>query len=122
MKISIVIPACNEENRISHTLDRMLLYLQIHPEVIEVLVVLNNCTDNTKNVVSTYSLRESKIKIIDCGIVSHTGGGTKGYAVRRGFAEARGDFILFMDADNATDIFEIDKLIPFAEQGIQVII
>lgn len=122
MKISIVIPAYNEENRISHTLDRVLLYLKIHPEVIEVFVVLNNCTDNTKNVVSAYVLRESKIKIIDCGTVPHTGGGTKGYAVRRGFMEAKGDYVLFMDADNATDIFEIDKLIPFVKQGIEVVI
>ena len=121
MKISIVIPAYNEAKRISETLERIVLYLKNHQEVVEVIVVLNNCIDETNKVVEIFSKIDSRIQVLDCGVVRHHGSGTKGYAVRRGFEVAKGEHILFMDADNSTDIFELDKLIPYIHESDSII-
>lgn len=121
MTISIIIPARNEVHRIRQTLDRIVQYCNENKDVIEILVILNNCTDNTKEIVQDYNKKLSIIKLIDCGVVIHNGSGTKGYAVREGFKSAVGEYMLFMDADNSADISELDKLIPYMKENDVVI-
>jgi len=104
-QISIVIPAYNEEKRIGRTLLDYLTYFQ--DKNAEIIVVLNGCRDNTQKIVAEYENKFQKIlKIID--IKEAIG---KGGAVYRGFSEAKGDLIGFVDADRATESMEFDKLI-----------
>ena len=46
----------------------------------------------------------------------------KGFAVREGMLKARGQYRLFTDADNATSIDHIEKMMPFFNQGFDVVI
>jgi dolichyl-phosphate beta-glucosyltransferase len=46
----------------------------------------------------------------------------KGYVVRRGLLEAKGKYRLFMDADNATSLDQIQNLLPFFSEGYEVVI
>lgn len=105
MKLSIVIPAHNEENRIGNTLWH---YSEFYREVkrnneitTELLVVLNGCTDNTLAVVKEM---QQKCKDVAIYIVDIAQSG-KGIALTEGFKNALtrdNDLIGFVDADMAT--------------------
>ncbi len=102
-KLSIIVPAYNEENRIESTLysyqhffgplcsDKVVDY--------EIVVVLNGCKDDTLGVVKRAAHQFDKIRIIN---LKEAG---KGLAVKAGFADALtrdNDYIGFADADMAT--------------------
>ncbi len=104
MKISIIIPAYNEEGRIARTMrayHQFFLEKQLSTHLsFELLIVLNGCKDNTLGVVE--KVRDeltSNILIIN---LPQAG---KGLAIKAGFADAltrKNDLIGFVDADMAT--------------------
>ena len=104
--LSIVIPAFNEEQRLPKTLDRVVAYLQTKPDRAEVIVVDDGSTDATARVVRDYSQRYVALRLVTNG-----GNKGKGFSVRHGMLEARGDVALFSDADLSTPIEEADKLL-----------
>lgn len=112
--LSIVIPAFNEEQRIGRTLERIVLFLQKKNEPAEVLVVDDGSTDETVAVVESF--HNPWIRVLQNGR-NHG----KGYSVRRGVLEARGEWVLFTDADMSTPIEELDTLFE-AGAGADVII
>lgn len=103
--ISIVIPAYNEEKRISRTLESYLTQFSSKP--FEILVVLNNCTDNTLGIVQAFQKKNPTIvRFID--IQEAIG---KGGAIIKGFQESKGEIIGFVDADLATPVSDVEKII-----------
>lgn len=118
MKISVIIPAYNEEKRITPTIHSVIKYLdKYYKKDYEVLIVLDGSKDNTLEVVKSLAKQYNHIKIIDNKI--NRG---KGAVVRQGVLEAKGEYRLFMDADNSTHIEELDKMLPIIEQNIDVVI
>lgn len=117
VKLSVIIPARNESKRIVPTLKEIDSYLEKQPYLYEIIVVDNASTDGTADVVKKYRdvVEHSGVY----GIASCPG---KGCAVQRGIMHARGKYLLFMDADNATKITEIEKAWPKFKQGYDVII
>lgn len=118
MKLSVVIPAYNEEKRIEATLLDVDGYLKKQQFDYEIIVVVNNSHDKTYDVVkkleSTTMQKATAMNLAEGG---------KGNAVKRGIIEqANGDIIMFMDADNATPISEIEKFLPYFQQGYDVVI
>ena len=100
-RVSLVIPAHNEEKRIAKTLESYLVFfgeLKKKNEIdFEIIIVLNNCSDNTLHVVEKYKCDELKI-------LNFPQGG-KGFAIIEGFKESlKGNcnLIGFVDADMAT--------------------
>jgi dolichyl-phosphate beta-glucosyltransferase len=116
-RLSVIIPAHNEEQRIEKTLLDVDAYLEKQPYDYEIIVVNNNSNDRTVEVVK--KLESTTVQ--NARIISETMRG-KGAAVRRGMMEAQGDYTVFMDADNATPIKEIEKLWPYLQQGYEVVI
>ncbi len=114
--LSIVIPAYNEEHRLPESLDKIVAFLQTRDYSAEVIVVDDGSTDNTVDVVRGFIARYPLVSIIKN---DHRG---KGYAVRTGMLAARGSYVLFSDADLATPIEEVDRLLPFLEDGYDVAI
>lgn len=102
--LSIIIPARNEENRIEETLESISQYINSQKKEIEVIVVSNGSDDRTTQVSEKFSDRIKNLTVMD---IAAKGG--KGWAVKRGMQKASGDFAVFMDADNATKITEIEK-------------
>jgi len=98
MQLSIIIPAYNEEKRIGNTLEKYIdfFFFKLKKDF-EILIVLNGCKDNTLEVVKKYSDKHSNVNFID---VKEAIG--KGGAVIKGFKKVEGDFIGYVDADNAT--------------------
>jgi dolichol-phosphate mannosyltransferase len=106
MKLSIIIPAYNEERRILSTLqDYYNFFNKKFKNNFEIIIVPNNCSDNTFKVVSDFSKNKKQIKIFN---ISHYSG--KGGAVMKGFELAEGEYIGFTDADNSTNPENFYKL------------
>jgi len=115
--LSIVLPAYNEERRILPTLRSIDRYLENRRIPAEVLVVDNGSDDGTVDVVETTAFRFGEIRLIRQG---RRGG--KGAAVRTGMLSSRGAWILFADADGATPIEEVERLLCEGARGADVAI
>lgn len=101
--LSIVIPAYNEEKRIGSTLEAYSKYFEKLKKTTkinyEILIVINNTTDKTNEIVESYSNKNENIKYLN--LIK----GGKGYAIIEGFKNAlkrKYDLIGFVDADMST--------------------
>lgn len=105
-KLSIVIPAFNEEKRLPATLERIANYINRSGRTAEVIVVDDGSADGTSGVAESFREKFSDLRVISNG--RNRG---KGYSVRHGFTESRGEIVLFTDADLSAPIEETDKLL-----------
>jgi glycosyltransferase involved in cell wall biosynthesis len=113
LSLSIIIPAYNEETRLPATLDAVLRFLRGREwRFVEILVVDDGSTDKTREVVERYEQRASAVRLL-----RNPGNRGKGYSVRHGMMEGRGDWLLFSDADLSTPIEELDALYAAAEKA-----
>ena len=116
--LSVVIPAYNEEPRIGKTIERVYRYLSRQGYPFEVIVVDDGSTDSTINVAKGFTAPHGCLRIFENG----TNRG-KGFSVRKGVEHARGDYILFSDADLSTPIEDLEKLFPkLLEEGYDIAI
>ncbi|MBI4089779.1 MAG: glycosyltransferase [Candidatus Kerfeldbacteria bacterium] len=112
--LSIVIPAHNEARRIGPVLEQ---YATFFGRRAELLVVLNGCTDLTVDVVRQAQQRfPDTIVLIE--VAEPIG---KGGAIRRGFLQARGSSIGFVDADGSTAPAEFQRLLKLLDTADGVI-
>jgi glycosyltransferase involved in cell wall biosynthesis len=113
--ISIIVPAYNEEKRLGATLAGLAGYLARSAwDYHEVLVVDDGSADRTAEVAAEFPATR---------LLRNPGNRGKGYAVRHGMLEARGDWLLFSDADLATPIEELEKLWEAVERnGVEIAI
>lgn len=119
-RLSIVIPAYNEAKRIGATLDSIAAFAEHAGHAIEVIVVVNNTTDDTMAVVEGYQKDMPYLRAIDCG--THVSASmTKGLAVKAGMLLAEGEYILYMDADSATNISQIEIFWKHFAKGYDVV-
>lgn len=116
--LSIVIPAYNEESRIGRTLEEILKFIRTLSYETEIAVVNDGSRDRTTEVVRKYqSQYGTKLRLIE-----NPGNRGKGYSVRNGMLSVRGEIRLFMDADLATPLTEVRKVIqPIAEGRYDVV-
>jgi glycosyltransferase involved in cell wall biosynthesis len=106
MKISIIIPAKNEEKNILNLLN------QIPISTYEIIVVDGNSIDDTFNVASKFSDTIKVVKQISKG---------KGAALSRGFNLSTGDFIIALDADGSNSPEEIYSFVQAYSDGYQLV-
>jgi glycosyltransferase involved in cell wall biosynthesis len=116
--LSIVIPAYNEGRRISNTLLETFSYLDSLNFESEVLVVDDGSTDGTVDkVMELMEMARGRLRLI-----RNPGNRGKGYSVRSGMLQARGEIILFYDADLAVPTTEITKVIrPISEGQFDIV-
>lgn len=111
MDLSVIIPAYNEEKRLPETLQDIATFLESYDKEVEVLVIDDGSTDKTIEVSNSFSNAIKHLRVI-----AQEQNQGKGAAVKRGMLEAKGDWKLFMDADNATPLNEIDLLWPSTKE------
>lgn len=108
--LSIVIPAYNEEKRLPASLDTILKFAAGRYEFLEILVVDDGSRDGTAGCVRQYAATHPPVRMLQ-----NPGNRGKGYAVRHGMLEAKGEWILFTDADLSAPIGEIERLFEAAK-------
>lgn len=116
-ELSIVIPAYNEELRLPASLERIVAFLQTSGRPTEVIVVDDGSRDRTAAVAESFRGKIPSLRVVSNGV--NRG---KGYSVRHGMQEARGNVVLFTDADLSAPIEESEKLLAALAQGNDVAI
>jgi glycosyltransferase involved in cell wall biosynthesis len=114
---SIVIPAFNESERLPASLDKVLAYISEQGWSAEVIVVNDGSRDSTPEVVRQYATRNPNVRLVE-----NPGNRGKGYSVRNGMSQAKGDILLFSDADLSSPIHEAGKLLRVLAQGADLAI
>lgn len=115
--LSVVVPAYNEEERLPRTLARLAEYYDAQDYDYDVAVVSDGSKDTTAKVVADFAAKHPKFSLIE-----YQPNRGKGFAVRKGMLEARGELVLFCDADLATPQEETEKLLASVEKGFDVAI
>ncbi|MBN1824290.1 MAG: glycosyltransferase family 2 protein [Endomicrobiales bacterium] len=111
--VSIVLPVYNEEKRIKYTVDRIVEYFISRNLNYEIIVVDDGSRDKTLDIVKEVCEgRSENLHFLH----NHVNMG-KGFSVKRGIMFARGDIILFSDADLSTPIEEYEKLEKALKEG-----
>jgi len=115
MKLSIILPAYNESTVIVATISSILAYVeQFFSSDYELIVVDDGSNDETSRLVAEHFTTQARV-------IAHTTNLGKGAAVRSGMLAAQGDFALFMDADNSTEINHLTAFFPALDQADIVI-
>lgn len=105
-RLSLIIPAFNEEARLPGTIEQVTRYLRDQPFRWEILVVDNASTDGTSQVVQRLSSQVANLRLL------HEPRRGKGAAVRTGVLAAQGEFRFICDADLSMPIEELVKFLP----------
>lgn len=119
IRLSVVIPAYNEERRLPRTLDDVLAYLGSQTYAAEVIVVDDGSADRTGEIARAKNSDRVPVRAIHHPDGRNHG---KGAAVRRGMLAATGAFRLFMDADNSTTVDHVEKFWRFLDEGYDLVI
>ncbi|MDO8662430.1 MAG: glycosyltransferase [Candidatus Omnitrophota bacterium] len=113
MKLSIIVPAHNEEDNIGSLIDKIGLILKID---FELLVVNDHSSDSTTRIVLEKAKLFNNLRLIenksDAGF---------GNTLRTGFANASGDFILPLMADLCDDLDTISIMYEEINKGYDVV-
>jgi len=114
--LSLILPAYNEAGRIERTLRATQDYLDAQRFAYEIIVAADG-DDGTRELVAEMGRADSRLSVLGS---AQRGG--KGRGIRLGVARARGRVVGFCDADYKTPIEEMDKLLPWVEDGWDVVI
>ncbi|MCZ7355813.1 MAG: flippase-like domain-containing protein [Candidatus Methanoperedens sp.] len=116
-KISIVVPAHNEEENLANLLGELLPVLEGHEETrdYELIIVNDNSTDRTPQIIETLADLNPRIKPVH--MLSNPGFGN---AIKEGFRNAKGDIIIPVMGDLSDDPEDIIKLVQKIEEGYDI--
>lgn len=118
--LSIVIPSYNEEKRIEPSLESVLRFLKMQSYSAEVIVVDDGSSDGTARTVSQ-RVAEYREAGHELRVLTNKPNRGKGYSVKRGLTDAKGEIVLFSDADFSSPITEAPKLIaPIVERRADI--
>jgi len=115
--LSIVIPAYNESARIAATLREVVGCSRSRGWDAEVIVVNDGSTDTTARQVLDFSLSAPEVRLLE-----NPGHRGKGYAVRHGLLQARGEIVMFTDADLSAPMAEAELLFAAIRRGADIAI
>jgi dolichyl-phosphate beta-glucosyltransferase len=104
--LTLILPCYNEAERLPGTLQALLAHLPVTPGEVEVLVVDDGSTDATLTVAEAMAAVDGRIRVL--GYRSNRG---KGFAVRTGMLAARGELVVFTDADGSYQPSDLDRVV-----------
>lgn len=113
LDLSIVIPAYNEEALIVATLESLQSYMAARPERYEIVVVDDGSQDKTVPLIQEWQKNSST----DLQLLSNQKNMGKGFSIRRGVMESRGQHVIFIDADLPYELAAIDNFLKALKSG-----
>lgn len=116
-KYSVVIPVYNEEKNISDTLKKVDLFFSSLKESFEIIVIDDGSFDKVNPIVTSLGKKNKNIKLL-----SHYPNQGKGFSVREGVLVAKGEIILFTDADLSTPLSSFNDFLPQFKKGADIVI
>jgi dolichyl-phosphate beta-glucosyltransferase len=117
VRLSVVIPAFNEQGRLPDTVARIREFLDSEDESYELVLVDDGSSDGTLEYMRSAAASSPGIRVV--AVTPNRG---KGRAVAEGVAATVGDLVLFSDADLSTPIEEVRKLMAALQSGADVAI
>lgn len=115
--LSIIIPCFDEmANLQKGVLDKVVHFLNKKKFSYEIIVVDDGSSDGSDKFIQKAIKEYPQITLIKN---NHLG---KAGAVTTGVLKSNGEYVLFTDMDQATPIEEIDKLIPYFDEGFDIVI
>ena len=114
--LSIVIPTYNEEALISDTLGQVAEFMSTREYTWEVVVADDGSTDATARLVESFAQGNPQVRLLS---LNHHG---KGWAVREGMLEAKGQYRFLCDADLSMPIEQVERFLPPQVQGLDLAI
>ena len=116
-KISIIIPAYNEEKNLKRgVLSEVGNYLEQLKIDYEVIIVDDGSSDASVEIIKKYISKNRNFRLIQ----NQHGG--KAIAVTTGMLAGEGEIILFTDMDQATPISQVEKFMPKFKEGYEIVI
>jgi len=115
-KLSLIIPAYNEEARLGRTLDEVWTYLTAQSYTFEVIVSDDGSSDSTLTIANAFAVDREGIRVVS---IPHAG---KAAAIRAGMQAASGEVVAFTDADLATPISYLEDFLAAIANGADVVI
>lgn len=115
-RLSVVIAAYNEEKVIADTVERVGTYLEATPDP-EFIIVDDGSRDRTREIVTELTARFPFLRL-----VQNDRNRGKGYSIKHGIMESRGEFVLFTDADLVFPIEGVEPFVNALEKGADVAI
>ncbi|HET9494057.1 MAG TPA: dolichyl-phosphate beta-glucosyltransferase [Chloroflexia bacterium] len=116
-RLSVVIPMYNEAHRLRRSLPKLEGYFRSRPYTVELVVVDDGSSDDTLELAREILAGHPNVNVIE----SKPNRG-KGHAVKVGMLAARGEIVLFTDADLSTPPDEIEKFWEWFDKGYDVVI
>ena len=115
IELSVVVPAYNESVRMVESLQGILDYLRPTVTRVEIVVVDDGSTDDTRTKIAEFSERSPEIRI-----VAYDRNRGKGYAVRQGMLASKGRRVIISDADLSAPIEDLPLLENALERGCEI--
>lgn len=113
-KLSVVVPCYNEERTV-HLILNKLRNVKLTNGIVMELIIVNDCSsDNTKSVIESYFKEHPNIEY---KLYNHEKNAGKGAAIHTGIKEATGDYVVIQDADLEYDPNEFNLLIQPVVDG-----
>jgi glycosyltransferase involved in cell wall biosynthesis len=106
MAVSLIIPAYNEEQRLKPFLDSVVIFQGTSPGLIGQIVVVDDGSSD-----ATASIAERYAQQLPLQVIRHQQNQGKGAAVQTGVLQATEKYVVFIDADGATPITELPKMV-----------
>jgi len=116
IKLSIVIPNFNEKENLDRgVLEEVYNYLKKVRYNYEVLISDDGSTDGSKEIAEKFARSHQGFRVLP------NPHGGKAKAVYAGIKAAKGEIVLFTDMDQSTPLKEVEKLLPWFDEGFDVV-
>ena len=113
MRFSVIVPIYNVEQYLHKCVDSLINQTLSD---IEIILVDDGSPDNSPAICDEYALKDSRIKVI------HKVNGGLSDARNKGILAAEGDYLIFVDADDYIELDTCERLLPYADRGVDIII
>ncbi|MCR4763339.1 MAG: glycosyltransferase [Lachnospiraceae bacterium] len=108
-RVSVIVPVYNTRRYLSKCLDSLLAQT-LDPECLEILVVDDGSTDGSGEMADEYAKKHGNLRVI------HQDNAGSSAARNAGIDAAQGDYLGFVDSDDAVDPGMYEALVSFAEK------